>query len=450
MFCVVSASAQVVTVGPPGSGSQYENIEDGVAAVPPGGVVLVASGVYTAQFGLTIDKPMTLLGVGSSQTIFRVTSPVPVFLAQIPVPIKVKNLAAGEEVVIAGFQLFGETTFEGPFATAVTIADCAGAVAITDVIGSTAAANTTWGVAVVRNSALVTMDGCSFVNEFGTGGTGFGTGVVPTPGILVTNSLVHVTDCVVRGGSSYGPILSYIANDGAAGIAADGAIVRLARSVVTGGTGAVPAPLRPVNVVTSGGAAIDATASQILIRGGSGNMLTGGQGGLTDTVPILFGAGGPAIHLRAGSLASTTPDVVMMSGPDGDNQVTTSTVNGPGLHAALPFPLPILATTDKLVAPGSAALFEVSGEPGAVCLSLLATHQASAFAFQGILGMFTLPFPAVVPLPVVTLDAAGAAAFSVPLPANPALVGIAAYSQTVSFGPGGWIAVSSPTSFVVR
>ena len=451
LFCTAFASAQVITVGPPGSGAQHQYISAGIAAAPPGGVVLVAAGVYIENFGLTIDKPMTLLGAGSSQTTFRAAAPYPlVALGNLPVPITIRDLAAGEEVVVAGLEVFASTTFEGPFASAVTVSNCAGAVALTDVNGTTAAANMTSGVAVVHNSALVTMDGCSFVNELATSLLGFGTGVVPTPGIFATNSLVHVTDCIVQGGKSYGHVVSYAPHDGAAGISADGAIVRLARSVVTGGAGAAPAFLAPVTVVTNGGAAIEATASQVLIRGGNGNLLTGGQGGITSTAPVLFGVGGPAIHLHAGSLSSTTPDVAMMAGPDGDNQVTMSTVNGSGLHAALPFPLPILAAANKLVAPGSAVLFDVSGEAGAVCLSLLSTQQTNAYAVQGILGVFTLPFSAVVPLPVVTLDAAGTEAFSVPLPANPSLVGISAYSQTVSFGPGGWVVVSSPTCFVVR
>lgn len=450
LVCMGSAFAQVVTVGQPSSGAQYDNIADGIAAVPAGGVVLVAPGAYVADWGLTIDKPMTLLGVGSSRTVFKVVSPLPALLTGLPVPIKITNIAAGEEVVVAGLRLCAETTFEGAFAAALTISGCAGSVAITDVQGITVTANATLGVAVVRNSSLVTMDGCSFVNEIGLSGGVVGAGPLPTPGIFVTNSLVHVTDCVVQGGLSRGPIFAHVANDGAPGVSATGAIVRVARSVITGGGGTNPGPFLPVTIATKGGAAIDATSSQILVRGGVGNLLTGGMGGTTDTSQVLYGAGGAAVQLDATSLASTTPDVAMMAGLDGDNQLLTPEINGPGLHAALAFPLPVLSTVDKLVAPGAAAQFEVAGEPGSVCLSLLATRQASPLAIPGILGVFTLQFPEVVSLPVVTLDATGVGSFSVMLPANPTLAGIAAYSQAVSFGPGGWVSVSSPTCFVVR
>jgi hypothetical protein len=436
----VAAAAQAVTVGPLGSGAQYTRIVDGIAAVPAGGVVLVAAGVYAENDVLVIDKPMTLLGAGSGQTTVELQISSPLLLL---VPLVINNLAVGKEVVVAGMSLSMQPTFVGTVASSVTIRDCAGPVTLSDIATDLPYAVSTDGLVQVRNAAMVTFEKCLFR-------VGSSAPNAPPPGMLVQESLVHVSQCTVQGALASVPFGSSAGFDGAAGIVARGSIVRIAQSHIKGGIGAQPGVFSTVTGVAAGGAAIAAESSQILVRGAPGNLLQGGKGGRTNAGFVAYGSGGAAIQLDGGSLAATTPDTVLVAGLDGDDQLTTPVVNGPGLHAPLAFPLPVLSAVDKLLAPGQAASFDLAGEPGAVCLSLLSLHQVPAFVVSGILGVFTLQFPAVVPLPTVILDAAGNGGFSVPLPANPALVGTVAHSQAVSFGPGGWVVVSAPTCFAVR
>lgn len=60
--------AQTITVGPAGSGAMFSQIQDGIAAAPAGGIVLVAAGAYVDSRTLQIDKPLTLLEAGSAST----------------------------------------------------------------------------------------------------------------------------------------------------------------------------------------------------------------------------------------------------------------------------------------------------------------------------------------------------------------------------------------------
>lgn len=436
-----SVSAQVVTVGPPGSGAQFEKIYQAVAAVPPGGTVLVSPGNYI-EFGIAnITKPMTLLGAGSATTSWTLLN---LFGAQ-PV-IAVGNLNPGEQVAVVGFTVSSMAGSDA-VAAGVSVQDCAGPVLFSDVVASGYLAaswsQVTRGVARVENSTSVTFEHCSFL----------ATSNEPdfaTAGLAVTNSLVHVTDCAIAGNRGHA-FFSGSIDDGEPGIAAVGSIVRLAGSVVEGGDGVANSPPGSVSTAMNGAAAVDARmSSQILVRGGGHNMMQGGAGTSNGGAPASYGAGGPAFRLDATSLLSTTPDVVMAAGLDGDHQLTTASVSGSGLHAVLPFQLPVVVTEPSLVMPGNAVALSVEGEPSAVCLSLLSLEQVPAFAVPGILGRFTLNASLVVPLPTVTLDGLGSGILGVAVPANAGLVGTVAHSQTVSFAPSGWVAVSSPTFFAVR
>lgn len=432
-----AAPAQAVTVGPPGSGAMFTSIQTGINAAPPGGIVLVAAGSYAASATLMIDKPLTLLGTGSSSTIF--TAQGPGFPSGMLLPLRITGLSAGEQVCVSGLRLvaWNPASIVSHARLAFEVIDCAGPVVLSDLVVAPSfgyAGGYFDASAVVRDAAMLTLDRCTIDAT-----THFG--LVPAA-LHVERSLVHVNACSFLG--SQAPNVSTNVLDGAPGIVAIDATVRVARSVIRGGAGVqfgFPAPNPPG---TAGGAAIDATGSDVLVRGGPGNELRGGQGGGGG------GPGGAAVFVDVGSLVATTPDVVAVAGLDGNQQPSTPAIDGPGLHAPLAFPLATIAVAAPLVAPGSVGSFALVGEPLAACLPLLAFAASTGFSLPGVLGLFSVDPAGIVTLPVVLLDAAGAGGADVPVPPSQTLAGIVVHAQSLSFAPSGWISVSGPTMFAVH
>lgn len=430
-----ATTAQTVTVGPPGSGAMFATIAEGIAAAPAGGVVRVAPGHYTGA-GLRVDKPLTLLGESSATTVFT-----PAFTFPGPsAPLLVVGLGAGERVVVAGLGLRLPSQLLGT--PAAFVLDCAGAVVLADVASAVSGPLFTTGGVVVRDSATVTLDGCAFVAAYVP---------APAPALHVERATVLVEACTLTGSSSPPALSGLPPTDGAPGIQATDATVRIARSVVLGGAGAQVAPFSTPTIATKGGPAVAAIRGNALVRGGAGNELRGGRGGtgLLAGQP-LSGPGGSALELDALSLGALTPDVVATAGLDGDGSSSSPLVGGPGVFAPLALPLATAAASPKLPAPGGAITFALGGEPGAIAAPFLGLDLTTPFAVAGVHGIFVLDFAATVLLPLAVLDPSGAGSVAVVLPPNPALAGIAAHTQSIAFAPSGWISISGPTSFVVR
>ena len=300
------------------------------------------------------------------------------------------------------------------------------------------------GLVQVRNSAQVTLDACNF-SVVSSGSE------PPTPGLLLEDSEVHVNGCTIVGGSPAIPFGAAGVFDGAPGIRATNSLVRLSRSEVGGGRGTLPSIFFTPTVVTVGGAAVDAANSRIYVRGGSGNSLQGGAGGIAVVVgQTMYGSGGPALQVSIGSLATTTPDAVAAPGADGDGAVTTPVVAGPGVWTQLPEALASLESTAKLVAPGGSVTFELGGEPGALFLTYISIGQAAAVTVPGIPGVIVLAPGVVGPLGSAVLDGAGQAGFNIPIPPLPGLVGLTVLAQGFARAPSGQASFSAPTFIGVR
>lgn len=431
-----AAAAQTVTVGPPGSGAMFASIQAGIDAAPPGGVVLVAAGSYAAPATLTIDKPLTLLGAGSLSTTY--TAQGPGSPSGMVLPLRITGLSAGEQVRVSGMRLvaWNVASIISHARLAFEVLDCAGPVALSDLV-VTASFGYAGGYfeasAVVRDAAMVTLDRCTI------DATSL-IGLAPAA-LRVVRSLVHVNACSFLG--SQAPNSSTNGLDGGPGIVAINSMVRVARSDIRGGAGVPVGFPAPNPAGTDGGAAIDASNSDVLVRGGPGNELRGGPG-------TGGGLGGAAVFVDPASLVATTPDVVAVAGLDGNLLASTPAIDGPGLHAPLAFPLATIAAAAPLVAPGGVAHLALDGEPLAACLPLLALGASTGFSLPGVLGLFTVDPTGIVTLPVAALDAAGAGVALLPVPPSLSLAGIVVHAQSLSFAPSGWISVSGPTTFAVR
>ncbi len=429
-----SAAADTITVGP---GGDFAEVADAVAAAAPWDVVLIAAGEHVDTKTIVVDKPLTILGAGSATTTYDAVPDFPT----VKLPLLVTGLGPGEEVRVAGLKLTS-AFFGGKVAVGAVIVDCQGPVILSDVVvGGFSNGLTGPSPLQVRNSAQVTLDGCRSASTSTSEGS-------PAAGLWIESSQVWVNGCTLSGSSAPATTAVF---DGSPGIVAIDSVVRVSRSGVFGGNGAVPSLFFTPTVATAGGAAIAARGTtQVYVRGGTDNELRGGAGGEgVNGVPV-YGPGGAAVTLEAGSLLTTTPDVVANAGADGDGPVTTPVVDGPGAWAPLAFALATLESADKLVAPGGTVDLELGGEPNTLFATYFALAQGPALVAPGFAGPIVLPPGAFVPLAPVLLDGSGAGALAVALPPSPALVGLGIVVQGLELSSLATFSVSAPTFVGVR
>ena len=303
---------ETLTVGQSGSGADFDSVQEAVLSAQPGDVILVASGTYSGA--IQIDKALTILGAGSETTTLRAFPSGP---ADIPLPLMVQNLGAGEEVRVGGLTL--QSVGSGTeTAAALTVDSCAGPVAVFDLVG--VGGNTPDGPSSavrVVNSAQVAIHDCAF-EALPTSGD-----LPAIPALIVESSIVSVSNSRLEGGAGPPLVLSSIPNDGAPALVMNDSTVRMADSTLLGGAGVTSGIFGPPMTVTNGAAAIEATGSTVFIRGRNSELI-GGQGG----VALIggksqFGKGGSALLLDTLSNATATPLAILSPGANGDDIVTT-------------------------------------------------------------------------------------------------------------------------------
>ncbi len=437
LLLALPAVADTLIVGPPGSGADFEGIAEAIESAAPGDTVLVLAGDYQGFKTLVIDKPLALIGAGSAVTKY---SALPDFPLEAPLPLLVRDLAPGEEVRVAGLKLRSfASLLDGP--TVAVVQDCEGPVTLADVSGNGSPA--LWGgsgVAQVRGSSQVLLDGCSFQSLPAGQQT-----ASAQPGLLVENSEIHVNACSLTGAAgvamSTGPT-----TDGAPGIEAVGSLVRLSRSIVNGGAGGGNILFLTSTQVTDGGPALSGAASTFYARGGTGNALVGGKGGVGEVSGSpIYGAGSPAIVLATDSVATTTPDVAVQAGADGDGVVTAPAVAASGTWVELLERMALLAVEPTVVAPGAIASVELGGEPGALHLTFFAFAQGPVLVVPGVPGVVVLPLGGFASLPAATLGPGGEASLPVLVPEVPELAGVSLVVQGLGVSPLGTLSISAPS-----
>lgn len=429
------ALADTVTVGPTGSGADFDDLAAAVAAAAPGDVVIVQAGLYNQSGTAVVNKPLTILGAGSDVTL---VSGIAISPFDVPLPLQVVGIGADEEVRIVGLELRSVSEL-GSAASGFVVQDCAGPIVFSDV--SSSGATVLFGpvqIGSVVNSERVTLDGC----RLSVGGS---SELVPAAALRVSDSGVTLNDCELVGGTASFLLPPADPIDGAPAVVADNSVLRLSRSSLVGGNGQQGLFVAP-EIATDGAAAVVATASSLFVRGGPGNELRGGTGGsaVKGGVPDS-GAGGSAINSDSQSLVTATPDAVLLAGPDGDGSVVSPVFGGSGTVVPLASELATLAVSPRVIAPGSSATFDQSGEPLATYASWFATDQGPQLDLAGFLGPLVLPIGPSIPLTTTLLDAAGTAAIAIPIPAGPALVGSTLVAQGLAIAPSGTLSFSAPT-----
>lgn len=442
-LAVTPAFAGTLTVGPLGSGATYTEIGPAVAAAQSGDTILVQAGTYQETATVVVDKALTIIGAGSATTNLHSRALNPLVS---PLPLQVTGLAAGEEVRIAGLGISSSVLGGGGQLT-LLVEDCDGRVLFADVQNSSTniVAGTT-AVATVRGSDQVVFDNCRFV------GTPFGNGTLPpVTGLLIDDSRAFINNSTIVGGSATALFSTGVPADGAHGLVVTNSWVRISRTSITGGDGTPPSPFFTPTIVTQGGAAAFVENGQLLARGGSGNLLQGGQGGFAVVGGVSQnGPGGPAAELSFGALMSTVGDSVLFAGNDFNGVLTTPTVTGPGQWVPFQGRFASLASSTAIAAPGSTVMFDLAGPANGQTLAYYSLNQIQALDVPGAFGEVLMPIGSIQLFATKALSPLGEATAAVNVPANPGLIGVSVLAQSVAAGPGGEVSISSPTFVAIH
>ena len=428
------AAAQL-TVGPPGSGAQFAEIADAVAASVPGDTILVEPGSY-AEFA--VGHALTIVGAGSDQTIVAQGSSAP--------GIQVSGIAAGAEVRLAGL---GFGTSAGTQHPHVELTQIDGRIVVTDL---EVRDQILFGFSA-PNAATVVVEDCDEAVFIGCTIDGFHAGGSPpslngSDALRATRSSVWLVDSALKG--AFGGSQFNNGGTGGEGLLAEDSTVYLARSTVTGGAGGVFWAFDPLLTYGFPGAAGALLANSVLVvSGGPENRIEGGPGPLVDD--DNWYPGGPAVSVGATSSFFAAADVDLVPGENGDGTpaVVTVKVFTGGSFTTGPNALPTIALDPPLAAPGDPIAVAVSGTPATAQVPFASFSLAAPTIPAGFAEPVWLAAALAAPLPAITTDASGAGQLDTALPPAPALVGLAVFVQSFESGPGG-IALSNPGALAVR
>lgn len=416
-------------------------IQDAIAAAAPGDTLFLMPGAYADVGPIEIDKPLQLIGAGSSTTFYMALGVLP---GEVPLPLSIHDIPANGEVRVIGLQLVssmvgGGGEGAGYGGRAVHIEACAGPVSLADVEGYTfSVASTAPGLLVIRDSAQVVLDACRFVVKSGLE-------VVPTPAARIEHSTVWINASELRGGDGFPGVLGTVF-DGALGVDAVSSELHLSRSDVRGGRGTVGFSLTGTAPATKGGDAVLLTLTSASLVGGDGNRLQGGQGGLG--WPSGVGVGGAGLRALSGSGTLVAADGLVLGGANGDSTATANPFQGPGGVFWASQRFASLETSASVVSLGGTVDLQIAGEPLSYALVGWSAIQALSPP-DGLTSILIDPAGLHV-LWVLGLSAQGTVTQVVPLPSSTALVGASFVAQALVIPAGNSLTLSAPIVVALR
>lgn len=323
----ISLAAVIVVDAANGPGASFTSLSAAVTAAAPGDTLLVRDGTY-GSFDV-YGKGLSLFADGSAVEVFQVFTRS-----------RIRNVPAGQAVVVRGLRFSQQTPAGGPPIANLSIDSCDGPVALEACdfdfgypsVGITSCA----AVSLVRcsilggpiagadglhvNSSVVSLSECDVTGGDGQDG-GLDSFVIPMPsfaggdGVVVdgTSELTTVAT-VIRGGQggdgfdNVGTVCVEPQNGGA-GLILHGPLSPLARIATTSVTGGAPGAVQPCNTT------VPAAGPAIQVNGGSVVTLALVAPALTATTPVREGAsiqldvagvpGAPALLLFSTTPAST-------------------------------------------------------------------------------------------------------------------------------------------------
>lgn len=436
-------AAQVITVGPVGSGATHTDIQSAIDAASPGQTVLVSPGNYSE---FVLGKEVDVLGPGSA--LAKVVASASDTSAVI-----VRDLAAGAQVVVSGFEAVGGSTLCGfsPFQPSlctpfIGVEDCQGKVVLEDLVADSQAASGLTGPALAVNDAdHVLVYGCRLV------GMDFLATHGATVGLDAEGSEMWIIDSSVQGGSG---IHDISANGGSHGMRLDTSTAYLARTEVLGGSGgSSPAWGTGFGSASAGLAAIRADSSTLKLAGGPGANIVGGDSACWSTAGCHDGPDG--IVLLNGSVALMTSDMPLSGGAASCGSFCAGyaagspySVDGTSAVHETAAIYPTIGSDVPSVAPGDLVTLDIAGEAGAIAALFWSPDLGPSLSIPGIDGAVVLDLGSAQSLGSLTLDASGAASQAVNVPPVASLVGATAHLQGIHLG--GYVGVTNPWLVYIR
>jgi hypothetical protein len=392
------ASAGILTVGPAGSGAQYTQIQSAIDAAQTGDVILVGPGTYAA---IDVAKALRILGDGTG----------PVRIASIGAGVVAHDVGAGQELVLSGLEVQGES------AALVRVADCAGTVVLQGLTLLDRGFEVL-GVELDRCARVLLLDSriSGGTQEHSVGGAVHGA-------VVVRSSELWVANASIAGSVLYGDLF----NHASSGIDSTSSTLHVWSSQVQGGDltyQGVGSDLGP------GGSGILAVGSSLDLFGGPGAGIRGGKG----TIDFLTGSspGGPGIELRQGSRATISQNQFLQGGLDGRGGGRAPEIRSDASSSFTlpPRIFPTLASSAPAVRRGSSFTLSLAGNAGAHQVLYFALRTGPTTTYPGVLG-FGLVGSSTFPVANVLVPSSGTASFGVLVPNVPALLGATLFFQSV-------------------
>ncbi|MEM7306117.1 MAG: hypothetical protein AAF682_05570 [Planctomycetota bacterium] len=397
LAAAATAHADVLTVGPPGSGADFAQIRDAMVVADDGDVVLVAEGTYDP---FTMTRAVRVVGAGPGKTFVADPFSFGGYGAT-----KVLNLSAGEVAAIVGI-----TALPDPLGGALVLApligvgNCDGLVVLHDVEVD---AGVNLSALNVEQTSAVVVSRCQL-----SGGASTSAGPLERPVSFVESTGWAVDSTVAR--PPFAAFLTSIALDT---LALRGSQLVAAGSALLGGETLAP-------YQSDGGDAAFLESSVLTL---ARSEARGGQG-VVD--------GGYGAWLTSGSQLVVQADSEVAGGLDGQGKELQDPLllSGGSGFAFEPAIAPTLSAAPTRAAAGDPVDVTLFGTPGSGGRLFVALDPADPAQVPGIDGAIFMDPAEALLLGALTLDAAGQASVSFALPALPAATGKLLTLQWVELG----------------
>ena len=431
-----AATAGTLTVGPPGSGAGFTEIQAAVDASQPGDVILVAPGVYDR---FTVDLPLSVIAEQPGTAVVRTAVSVPAtYLGAL-----VTGIPAGAEVLLSGLAFDAQSTNFGAGGPppCLLVQSSTGNVLLHELLVQVGVQNPVGFIAAgpslqVQDSALVVVTNSTIhaVHQLFS---------APDPAVQAVDSGLWFAGSSIEGAGSQSWTFSQLDSPG---IVAQDSVVYLAETAVRGGdafafVGSCPgSPPGSIDLVgqTGSSALIAKGSSAVKVAGGPGSVFA--PGATAVGIPCTLGDPAFGIELRDFSQAIV---------PDSSGSSSLGVFENAAAHSTAEH-YPTLSLAPPSVSPGGAATLVLSGTAQSVQLAFFALETTTPLSFPGIDGALWLS-PAksfLLGTAVLASDFAGAT-LGFAVPADPQLVGLDLPFQAVEV-TANQLALSGPTLLVVR
>lgn len=406
VLLALPATSQL-TVGPPGSGAAFDQIDDALAVAAVGETVLVAPGTYEP---FTVTQGVSVVGAGSGQT--EVAIPA----GSTEGAIDVVGVPAGQTARVSGIMLSSATTSADG---RIEIVQCAGRVELVDVVSQHPAFGVGYFVdeptARVEDCTAVVIDGCDLRGSRPPTQSDW---MSASTALLVRNSSVWIQGSSLRGGWG-------VEGYGAEALRVEaGSFVHVSASELYGGSGGAHFGFYWWDIYGySGEEGLRATDSEVVLAGGPGNVCEGAPGFQLSGTD--WTGGGSAAQLAGSAVLRYASDVVLVAGDHGDGTPNTHLVVVAPTATAVAEPVvrPTLGFDLPGAQLGQTVQLTTTGNPGATHLVFLALGGIAPVALGNGRHVHLDPTTAVA-LPPIGLDGSGEASLPVVVPPSTALAGL--------------------------